>query len=181
MAQPLAQARPFAAELPIVELYLVRHAIAEDTAPGGGDAGRRLTAEGRREFARSVGGLQRLAPELTRILCSPLVRARETAEILHEMLPGPAPEEWTLLSPGGALERILTELRNGGEAVALVGHEPGLGRLLSLAVSGKAGDGTPMRKGGVARIDFHGAPKPGTGSLAWLLTPKILRRLARSG
>ena len=67
-----------------------------------------------------------------------------------------------------------------GETVALVGHEPGLGRLLSLAVAGRAGDGTPMRKGGVARIDFDATPKPGAGRLVWMLTPKLLRRIGRA-
>jgi phosphohistidine phosphatase len=163
-----------------MDLYLVRHAEAEDVPPRGGDAERRLTPEGRRQFVRVVAGLRQFEPELTRILTSPLVRARETAEILQDQLPGPEPEAWDLLAPGHALERILGELRNGGEAVALVGHEPILGRLLSLAVTGRATDGTPLRKGGIARIRFDGTPKPGTGRLLWLLTPKLLRRLGRS-
>jgi phosphohistidine phosphatase len=163
-----------------MQLYLVRHAEAEELPARGGDAARRLTADGRREFSRVVIGLRRLEPELTRILTSPLVRARQTAEILQEQLPGPAPEDWVLLAPGGAPERLLLQLRDAGETVALVGHEPGLGRLLSLAVAGRAGDGTPMRKGGVARIDFDATPKPGAGRLVWMLTPKLLRRIGRA-
>ncbi len=165
-----------------MQLYVVRHAEAEDAAPrGGGDAARRLTSDGRRDFSRVVCGLAALEPELTRILTSPLVRARETAEILHEQLPGPAPEEWPLLAPGGSLERLLLQLRGAGDAVAVVGHEPGLGRLVSLAVAGCAGDGTPLRKGGVVRIDFDGTPKPGAGRLVWMMTPKLLRRVGRAG
>lgn len=164
-----------------MDLYLVRHAEAEPTPPRGGDSERRLTAAGRHEFTRAVAGLRELDIELVRILTSPLLRARQTAEILHEQLPGPAPEEWPLLAPGGGLERLLQGLRDAGGAVALVGHEPGLGRLLSLAVAGSAGDGTPMRKGGVARIQFEGPPRPGTGCLVWLLTPKLLRRIGRAG
>jgi phosphohistidine phosphatase len=163
-----------------MQLYLVRHGEAEASPPKGGDAERRLTAAGRHDFARVVAGLRRLEPELTRILTSPLVRARQTAEILREQLPGPAPEEWPLLAPGGALERLLAQLRDAGEAVALVGHEPGLGRLLSLAVAGRQGDGTPLRKGGVARIEFDGPPKPGSGRLIWLMTPRLLRRVGRA-
>ena len=163
-----------------MQLYLVRHAEAEETPPKGGDAERRLTPEGRREFSRVVIGLRRLEPELTRILTSPLVRACQTAEILQEQLPGPAPEELPLLAPGGSLERLLFHLREAGEAVALVGHEPGLGRLICLAVAGRAGAGTPLRKGGIARIDFEDTPKPGGGRLIWLLTPRLLRRIGRA-
>jgi phosphohistidine phosphatase len=168
--------------LPLVDVYLVRHGVAEDAPPRGGDAERRLTTEGRREFARSVVGLRRLDVALTRILTSPLVRARQTAEILQEQLPGPSPEEWLLLAPGGSPDRLLASLRGAeGDAVALVGHEPCLGRLLSLAICGRPGEGTPLRKGGVARIEFDEAPKPGGGRLVWMMTPKLLRRLGRAG
>jgi phosphohistidine phosphatase len=163
-----------------MELYLIRHAEAEDSPPKGGDAERRLTPAGRHDFARVVAGLRKLDPELTRILTSPLIRARQTAEILQEQLPGPRPEEWALLAPGGSLERLLQQLREAGDSVALVGHEPGLGRLVSLAVGGRAGDGTPLRKGGVARISFDSAPKPGGGRLLWFLAPRLLRRIGRA-
>ena len=99
---------------------------------------------------------------------------------MHEQLPGPPPEDWVLLAPGGSLERLLLQLRGAGEAVAIVGHEPGLGRLLSLAVAGRAGDGTPLRKGAIARVDFDATPKPGAGRLVWMMTPKLLRRLGRA-
>jgi len=163
-----------------MELYLIRHAEAEDAPPSGGDAERRLTPEGRHDFARVVAGLRKLEPEFTRILTSPLVRARQTAEILQEQLPGPRPEEWALLAPGGSFDRLLQELRDAGDCVALVGHEPGLGRFISLCVSGRAGDGTPLRKGGVARISFDGPPKLGAGRLVWFLAPKLLRRIGRA-
>lgn len=160
-----------------MDLLLVRHATAEDGRPGRSDADRRLTAEGRREFLRALAGLRRLDPEPTRILTSPLVRARETAELLAEQVAGPEPEEWPLLAPGGSLEGILRDLRGAGETVVLVGHEPGLGRLVSLCLAGAAGDNTPLKKGGMARIRFDGAPRPGRGRLVWLLTPGLLRRI----
>lgn len=164
-----------------MHLYLVRHGEAEDVAPrGGGDAARRLTSEGRRAFSRLVRGLAELDLGLTRILTSPYVRARETAEILHAQLPGPVPEEWALLVPDGAPERLLHQLHGAGDAVALVGHEPVLGWLLSLAVAGRASSGTSLRKGAVAHVEFAGAPKPGGGQLAWMVTPKLVRRLGRA-
>jgi phosphohistidine phosphatase SixA len=63
--------------------------------------------------------------------------------------------------------------------IALVGHEPSLGALVSLATTGTASDGTPLKKGGVACLRFAGTPRPKGATLAWLLTPKQLRRLGK--
>lgn len=161
----------------MLRLYVIRHAEAEDTPPGARDADRRLTQKGREDFARGVEGLRQLEVSLERIFCSTLVRARETAALLAEGLPGPEPEPLEELAPGAALEDLLRALRGSGERVALVGHEPGLGRLVSLAATGRASDGTPLHKGGVARLDFAGALRPDGAVLSWLLTPKLLRRL----
>lgn len=163
-----------------MEIYLVRHAAAEERLASRPDAERRLTAEGREDFAAGVRGLRALGLRPDRLLTSPLVRARETARILAAGLEAPEPEPERELGPGGSAEDLLASLRGAGEQVVLVGHQPDLGRLLLLAVTGRAGDGAPLKKGGVARLDFAGAPRPGAGVLHWLLTPKQLRRLGRS-
>ena len=62
-------------------LYLVRHGIAENSAPGG-DPDRRLTQQGTFRTAMVAKGLKRLGIELDRIVSSPYVRARQTAEII---------------------------------------------------------------------------------------------------
>jgi phosphohistidine phosphatase len=161
----------------MIELYVVRHAEAEDPPPGMRDAQRRLTEKGRRDFTRAAQGLAVLEVGLDTILTSPLVRARETAEILAKELGGPEPRLEDDLAPGGSLEALLRGLRDQGSRIAVVGHEPGLGHLVSLAASGRVTGGTPLRKGGVARLDFPGAPQPGAAVLSWLLTCKQLRRL----
>ena len=163
-----------------VELYLVRHAAAEERLGGRPDAERRLTAAGREDFAAGVRGLRALGLRPDRLLTSPLVRARETAGLLAAGLDGPEPELESALAPGGSAEELLESLRGAGERVALVGHQPDLGRLLLLAVAGRAGDGAPLKKGGAARVDFEGAPRPGAGALHWLLTPRQLRWLGRA-
>jgi len=160
-----------------VRLYLVRHGKAEDVGPDGTDGARRLTEEGRRDFRRGAEGLASLGVRFDRILTSPLARARETAEILADVVDGPAPERLEALAFGDEAE-ILAAVARAGEEVALVGHEPTLGKLVSLAVCGRVGGGTPLRRGGVACIDFARNAAPGRGVLAWLLAPKQLRRLA---
>ena len=72
-------------------LYIIRHAVAEDFSPEGDDFSRRLTRKGSRRFARLVKRLARAGMEVDAIAPSPLVRTRETAEILSAGLPGRPP------------------------------------------------------------------------------------------
>jgi len=163
-----------------VKVYVVRHGEAEEQRPGRRDAERELTREGRAQFEQVVEGLVALGIRLDRILTSPLIRARQTAEILARALPGPTPTEIDALAPGGSFEAVFRALRDpASEAgVALVGHEPALGALVSLATTGIASDATPLKKGGVACLKFAGEPRAKGATLGWLLTPKQLRRMA---
>lgn len=160
-----------------MRLYVVRHGKAEDVGPDGTDASRRLTEDGRRDFRRGAEGFATLHVRLDRILTSPLARARETADLLAEALDGPRPERLASLAFGDEME-ILAAATRGGDEVAVVGHEPTLGRLVGLAVFGRTSGGTPLRKGGVACLELSRGAAPGRAVLAWLLTPKQLRRLA---
>ncbi len=161
-----------------MELYVIRHGIAEDRGPDGSDASRALTEVGRERMADGVRGLRALDVRLDAIFTSPLIRAMETAEILSQGLPGPEPEILSLLGTGGArAESILREIVGAGERVALVGHEPTLGELVSVAIAGVATGATPLKKGSVARVDLPPSLRPGSGQLAWFLAPKQLRAL----
>ncbi len=161
-----------------MKVYVVRHGEAEEQRPGRPDAERELTREGRAQFEGVVAGLAVLGIELDRILTSPLIRARETAEILARTLPGPNPVEIEALAPGGRFEAVFHALREPAQAVALVGHEPALGALVSLATTGIPSDAMPLKKGGVACLKFAGSPRPKGATLGWLLTPRQLRRIA---
>lgn len=164
-----------------MKVYVVRHAEAETQRPGQRDAERALTQDGRAEFEQVVAGLGSLGIRLDRILSSPLLRARQTAEILARALPGPAPTEIEALAPGGSFEAVFRALhdRPSAAGVALVGHEPALGALVSLAATGIASDGIPLKKGGVAYLKFAAGTRPQGATLGWLLTPKQLRRIAK--
>jgi len=160
-----------------MKLYVVRHGIAEDGAPDLPDEERRLTEEGRDELRRSVEGLAAFGLRLDAVLTSPLVRARETAALLRKGIPGPPPAVLPDLAPGGDLGRVLRAVEGVGERVAVVGHEPGLGCLVSLALFGQETDATPLRKGGVVCLRFDAPPRPGRAALVWALTPRQLRHL----
>jgi phosphohistidine phosphatase len=163
-----------------VELFLVRHAIAEDRDPERwpDDAHRPLTEEGRELFRQAAGGLARIAPSVDAVLASPFVRAWQTAEILAEA-GWPAPEQCEALEAGRAIAGVLKVLRQraGIASLALVGHEPDLSDLAARLLAGREDALViEMKKGGVASLmvqdDLSGA------SLRWLATPKILRALA---
>jgi len=159
-----------------MEIWLLRHAAAEDRAASGHDADRTLTEDGHRR-ARDVGrGLAKLEPAITLVLTSPYARARQTAEAavraLH--LDGKL-KETSALEPDSDPGDVLAELRGeSAESVLLVGHEPHMGALLGRLVSGRAGLEIPMKKAAVARVVWSGS---GPGELRALLPPKVLEKL----
>lgn len=168
-----------------MHLYLVRHAIAAqpDAKHWPDDRQRPLTTAGARRFKRTAGTLMALiesAGKVDRLLTSPLVRARETARLLHKAGLPDAIEE-SVLAPGRTAARVLAVLRaHDARSIVLVGHEPDLGRLLAVCVAGPDVKlSLRFRKGGAACLSFSGAPRVGEATLEWLLPPKALRALRR--
>ena len=155
-------------------LHLVRHAIAAPGPADRPDAARPLTAEGQRKFVAAVRGMQRLGWRLDVAYHSPLVRAVQTAELLHPLLDGPtrALAELARAPDGDLLARVVE-----GERVALVGHEPYLSALAAWLVTGEiaCGERIELKKGGVAVL--AGPLRPGAMTLRALIAPKIMRTL----
>jgi phosphohistidine phosphatase len=166
-----------------VLILLVRHAKAEArSSPGLGakkDARRPLTDAGRKRMRRAAKALRRLVPAVDVIASSPLIRARETAEILAGRYDDLAVVDLTPLSPGGSERALLGWLREQRQdaVVVLVGHEPDLGLLASWLLSGKRSAFAPLCKGAACLIRFAEAPVAGGGVLEWILTPKLLDKL----
>jgi phosphohistidine phosphatase len=166
-----------------VILYLLRHAIAEDVAPGGDDGARRLTARGRSRMRTAAAGLRRLGFAVDAIVTSPLPRAAETAAIVVEALGGvPEPRELAALGQGLAPPAMLRALRPFGHhpRLLVVGHEPGLSGLAALVLTGSANGMTlDLRKGGCVAIELEQLLPPRSAMLRWALAPRQLRLLAR--
>lgn len=153
----------------VLSLYLVRHAQADARGPRWPDDARRpLTVRGRRRFAALL-----LDPAVRRasvdvVLTSPLVRAVQTAEMLAEARRSPPPlRVCRALEPGGRPEAVGRALARGSKwsAVALVGHEPGLSRLVAYLTGQPAP--IPFRKGAVWRLRVQTPVVPGGGRLVW--------------
>jgi phosphohistidine phosphatase len=163
-----------------LSLYLVRHALAADRGDAyPDDTLRPLTAKGIARFRKAVEGLARLNVGLDTILTSPLVRARQTADILAKGLSGSPPVvETDALRPGARFEQLVRAVTqcSGSAAVALVGHEPDIGAMAGRLLHSP--EPLAFNKGAVCRIDFDQWPTDGPGRLRWFVTQRILRKLA---
>jgi phosphohistidine phosphatase len=128
---------------------------------------------------RSVArGLHFIHPKLDLIASSPLVRATQTAAILAAAYGRVPVIELAELAPGGTEDAVWAWLNQRPQArIALVGHEPELGELISWFLSGEPEPALGLKKAGACALRFGDGPGPGQAQLRWLLPPKVLRRL----
>jgi len=168
-----------------VNVYLVRHAIAEerDSDRWPDDSLRPLSANGRERFRRAVCGLPRIVPAVELVLASPYARAWQTADLLRDDAGWPAPEASSALSAAAMPAPALDILRRHADrkSIALVGHEPNLSCLASLLLAGdESAVPIELKKGGVVLLEVTPPPGPRSALLRWGVSPKILRALASS-
>jgi phosphohistidine phosphatase len=161
-----------------VNLYLLRHGIAVDPgAPGyENDSERPLLPKGERRLRSAAAAMEKLELSFDLILSSPLTRARQTAEIVAvELKLRKRLELSDDLAPGGSFKALVQKLNGfepAPENVLLVGHEPGLSRLISLLVSGGADAAAiEMKKGGLCKLEAGELRHGRCAQIAWLLTP----------
>ncbi len=169
----------------MTSVILFRHGPAEARDPRRwpNDSDRPLARDGLAETRKAARGIALLEPRVRTVISSPAERARATAEIARKELGvDRALVLWPELGPDATASPILARLssatRSAGFAM-LVGHEPTLGELVGLCVSGDAISVARLGRAGAARIDFPQAPLPGGGVLEWLLTRKQLSQVAR--
>lgn len=163
-----------------MELYILRHGLAEERSHSGRDRDRALTPDGR-ERTRSAGkALRKMDAGFDLVLSSPFVRAWQTAEIVVEELGcGNKLQKCEALSSGAPIEEVfdaLKKVEGNYQSVLLVGHEPDLSQLISALLSGGPDLAITMKKGGLAKLSCM-TTDPGSARLEWLLTPKHLCRL----
>ena len=165
-------------------LVFVRHGPAggADAARWPDDRDRPLTPKGIARTRRALKGLARLVPHADRIWTSPLVRARETAELAHRAWTAPPSVETVdELAPGGRALPLLREWirRAPEETLLVVGHEPDLSALAATLAGLRAG-GIELKKAGACGLTIEPGMGPGAATLAFLLPPRALRAMAQS-
>jgi phosphohistidine phosphatase len=156
-----------------VQLHFLRHAHAGDPAKWrGSDELRPLSARGRHQAEALGRHLDGLGQRFDLLVSSPLVRARQTAELVGERLGLDVVIDDRLgggLSVAG-LEALLGEHRDPARPI-LVGHDPDFSDLVTSLTGAGA---IPMRKGAFARIDIDRPIEPGSGILAFLIPPELI-------
>ncbi|MEH2086344.1 phosphohistidine phosphatase SixA [Nostoc sp.] len=163
-----------------MELYLIRHGIAEDKGLGIKDEERSLTKEGRQKTEKVAQKLVKLGLNFDLILTSPLVRARQTAEILIAEKLSSQLEESSHLAPDGQISSWLKdwlEPRNYSQntQLALVGHEPNLSNWAEILLWGEAKASLVLKKAGMIGIKLPETGSPlGRSQMFWLTPPKYL-------
>ncbi len=163
------------------ELYLVRHGLAEERGDAWpDDAKRPLTADGMTRLRKETRGLARLGVVVDIVLTSPLVRTRQTAEILAAAFdPRPHVSNLEALAPGGSPTAVVAELEKHAKKprIAIVGHEPGIGELAARLIGAR--HAIPFKKGAICRIDVDTLPPNGPSDLRWFLPPRALRAIKK--
>jgi phosphohistidine phosphatase len=168
-----------------MQLLIIRHAIAEDRAEfaeksqGTPDSERPLTEYGRRRMRKNATGLRRISPLPDLIATSPYERAADTARIVAETLEVKEVEVVPTLTPEHRPADLLPWLsrQNGEATIALVGHEPHLGILITWFVGGREAPNAELKKGGACLLQVDRL-EPGTALMRWLVTPAQLRAIA---
>jgi phosphohistidine phosphatase len=161
-----------------MHVLFVRHAAAADAGEcSNSDFDRPLTEEGRRRFTAVAQWIAARGKTPDVIVSSPLVRARQTAEILRDIT---GVEHSTLMiddvaAPGihpRRLAEFLCKLEQ--DVVAVVGHQPDMGHCLSKFIGGGH---VSFGKGHVACVEFDGEPSSDSGTLCWFVGPRDIETL----
>jgi len=162
-------------------IYFLRHSSAgKSMLNPKKDERRPLDEEGILQ-SRYVGRmLANLDVQVDQIVSSPLKRARQTASLVaNELAFEAAVQLDDALRPEAEFQQFQAMLARYGkyDAIMVVGHNPSFTEFLSKAVSARSGAAQiEFKKGSVAKVDMHGR----TGTLQWLVTPKIARTLQTS-
>ena len=166
-----------------MQLLVIRHAIEmereEYAKSGRPDSDRPLTDTGRRRMRKNARGLQRISPHPDLIATSPWLRAADTARVVAETLGVERMETLDAMLPDRHPQELAAWLNERLEVatVAVVGHEPHLGEVVTWLLGGE-GSNVEFKKGGACLLRIDDQVDAGSALLLWHLTPAQLRGLA---
>jgi phosphohistidine phosphatase len=167
----------------MMELFILRHGIATERGKEfrGSDAQRPLTSKGRQKMRRIAKAMRALELSFDLILSSPLLRARQTADIVAEELKLVEQRKFSShLAPEGDprdLIRDLKRLHRGSKKVLLVGHEPYLSNLLGALLAGQPIIDINLKKGGLCLLRIDSLQNGRCATLEWLMTPRQMTKI----
>lgn len=150
------------------ELILLRHAHAEAASTGQADLDRPLSPVGLAEAEAAGKWLKenKLVPDC--VLCSPARRTRETLEAVLQITGNVETrlEDPIFEATPGTLAALVDQ-RSDFERLMIVGHNPGLERLVALMAEGSSSEYRGMPPAGVAVLRFprDAAFEPGVAEI----------------
>lgn len=158
-----------------MEIYLLRHGIAEDGHAGQPDSERALTSEGKKKLRAVLRTVHKagIAPSL--IMTSPYRRALQTAELAAEILDYKSELlRSSALEPGSQPAAVWEEIRvhHDESGILLAGHEP-LFSSLTAYLLGSPRLRVDFKKGAVACVEIDRFGNEPQGALRWMITPKL--------
>ena len=158
-----------------MELYILRHGIAEDGSNSGRDEDRELTSEGRKKLKEVLKTVGRAGVSPTLILTSPYARAVQTAQLAAEELKCAREiENSRSLTPDARPEDVWLEIRtrHSEQQVLLSSHNPLCAELVAYLLQ-SPNLWVDFKKGAVVRIDFEQFGTQPHGLLRWMMVPKL--------
>ncbi len=163
-----------------MELYFIRHGIAEEATNEIKDEQRSLTEQGRKKMQKVAQRLKDLDLSFDLIATSPLVRAQQTAEILVSIGLSSQLEQCSYLAPGGSTEDWVEKWLKPKDyqpstRLALVGHQPCLTNWAEILIWGEVKNSLVLKKAGIIGIEIPPtASIVGRGQMFWLTPPRYL-------
>ena len=163
-----------------MELYVLRHGLAADKSDARylNDRDRPLTLEGRKTTRALARRLRTLKWSFDLILTSPLIRARQTAELTASPLRSKSKLHVTEhLAPEGEMAALIREINSArprAESILLVGHEPYLSELISILLSGEFNLPIRLKKGGICKLEIDSLKLGRCAELQLLASPKFM-------
>ncbi len=159
-----------------MEIYVIRHADAVPQGEQGivHDEDRPLTDVGRAQAQQVANFFLKRSLGLDRVVVSPLVRSRQSAEPILQTLGISDVVTCEHASPNGEPKRLAKFLKKlGSGRVALVSHLPFVAVFSGWLMGNKRAQ-LDFQKGAVALISTGPDVDKATGTLQWLLQPEFL-------
>ncbi len=150
-----------------MNIFLIRHGYAENI---GNDYERNLTERGVKILNETFTALKKIEPRIDVVVTSPLLRAMQTAKILHSIYN----VEYEIVKENALANSAKTEdllaMLNAlpGDNIAFVGHQPDMSYHVSNLIS-NSGASVTFFPGSVAKIRFDGLPRMRAGVLELLV------------
>jgi len=163
-------------------IYLIRHAtaVALETPGVHSDGERYLTNKAIEKTHQYARLLLELGIRIDEAWTSPLIRCRQMAEIFQKEIP--ALDQVYVneaLMPDRDFDALIEQLERCVDTtgIALIGHEPDLGKLATYLLTGERAHGIRFKKGAIACIETGTLSPPSDNELRWMITPKIMNNM----